>query len=159
MVHERGLENSGRDLATRVAEELGTDRMYACFECGHCTSCCPVRRIDARLSPRKLLHMILLNMMEDVLSGDAIWLCSSCYACQEACPQDIKITDLITSLKNMAFQKGHAPQGVMMQADLIRRQGRLYALDEFDLKKREKADLPAVFLEIDEARRLLEDDQ
>jgi heterodisulfide reductase subunit C len=159
MVDDTEREKAGRDFAGLIAEELGTDRMYACFECGHCTSCCPVRRVDDRFSPRKIIHMIFLDMMDEVLAGDTIWLCSSCYACQEICPQGIKITDLITSLKNMAFQMGHAPQGVAMQADLIRTHGRLYVLDEFDLKKREKAGLPALSLEIDEAKTLLEGKQ
>jgi len=156
LMNDNQLENSSQHFASQVVEELGADRIYACFECGHCASCCPVRRADSRFSPRKIIHMILLGMMDEVLAGDAVWLCSSCYTCQEICPQGIKITDLITLLKNMAFQKGAAPQGVKMQADLIRTQGRLYALDEFDLKKREKANLPALSLEIDEAIKLLE---
>jgi hypothetical protein len=43
-----------------------------------------------------------------------------------------------------------------MQADLIKGQGRLYALDEFDEKKRKKAGLPSLPAEVEGAIELLE---
>jgi heterodisulfide reductase subunit C len=101
--------------------------------------------------------MILLGMIEEVLESDEIWLCSSCYTCQEVCPQGIRITDLITAVRNMAFKEGHLPQGVGLQDRLICSEGRLYALDEFDQKKREKANLPLLLSTIGEAVKLLED--
>jgi heterodisulfide reductase subunit C2 len=154
---DAGFEVATGDFVNQVVTELGGDRIYACFECGHCASSCPVRRVDSRFSPRKIIHLILLGMIEEVLQSDEIWLCSSCYTCQEVCPQDIKITDLITAVRNMAFKAGHAPQGVGLQARLISSEGRLYALDDFDQKKREKANLPPLLSTIDEAVRLLED--
>lgn len=154
---DTGFEVATREFVNQVVEELGGDRIYACFECGHCASSCPVRRVDSRFSPRKIIHMILLGMIEEVLQSDEIWLCSSCYTCQEVCPQGIRITDLITAVRNMAFKAGHAPQGVGMQDRLISSEGRLYALDAFDQKKREKAHLPLLPSTIDEAVRLLED--
>jgi hypothetical protein len=44
----------------------------------------------------------------------------------------------------MAVKEGHAPGGIKAQRDLIRRQGRIYAIDEFDNKKRNKIDLPSL---------------
>jgi hypothetical protein len=68
------------------------------------------------------------------------------------------VTDLINSVRNLAVEKGHAPSGIGMQADLIRDQGRLYALDDFDDKKRKKAGLPSLPSIIDEASRLLREE-
>jgi heterodisulfide reductase subunit C len=104
--------------------------------------------------------MILLDMTRELLEGNAVWLCSSCYTCQERCPQEIRVTDLITAVRNLAVETtGRVPSGVAMQADLIRSQGRLYALDEFDDKKRKKAGLPSVPSLIDEAAELLKEEQ
>jgi hypothetical protein len=50
----------------------------------------------------------------------------------------------MTLLKNMAIKAGHAPAGIKAQRDLIRGQGRIYAIDEFDNKKRNKIDLPSL---------------
>ena len=100
--------------------------------------------------------MVLLGMREEVLKSDFIWLCSSCYACQERCPQGVSITELMIVLKNMAFKEGNIPQGVRMQLDRIREQGRIYAIDDFDNKKRVKADLPALPTSCEDLKVLLD---
>ncbi|MBW2125932.1 MAG: hypothetical protein JRH08_09590 [Deltaproteobacteria bacterium] len=122
-----------RDFARQVVEEFGEERMYACFECGQCAACCPVHRVNAEFSPRKIIHMVLLGMMDEVLDSRVIWLCSTCYT------------------------RGSFPDGIKMQADLISAEGRLYSLDEFDQKKRQKANLPPVLSRVEEAVKLLED--
>jgi hypothetical protein len=50
----------------------------------------------------------------------------------------------MTLLKNMAIKEGHAPAGIKAQRDLIKGQGRIYAIDDFDNKKRNKIDLPSL---------------
>jgi heterodisulfide reductase subunit C len=88
--------------------------------------------------------MALYGLKERVLSSDFIWLCSSCYACQERCPQGVSITEFMTLLKNMAAREGHMPSGIRAQLDLVKGEGRIYPIDDFDNKKRAKIDLPAV---------------
>jgi heterodisulfide reductase subunit C len=144
------------DFAERVAVEPGGEGIRACYACGTCTASCPVRRVNRLYNPRRIIRMIILGMHKEVLGSEFIWLCSSCYTCQERCPQGVRITDLITALRNLAVREGHAPSGVMMQAKLIRGQGRLYALDEFDDKKRKKAGLPSLPSTLEEVARLLE---
>ena len=145
------------DFADQVAGEPGGEGIRMCFSCGTCSAGCPIRRIDARYNPRKTIRMILLGMKDRVLQSDFIWLCSSCYTCQERCPQGVKITDLMTAVRNIASREGFEPPGISKQAELIRSQGRLYSLDEFDDKKRKKAGLPSLPFTIDEVTRLLED--
>jgi heterodisulfide reductase subunit C len=50
----------------------------------------------------------------------------------------------MTLLKNMAMKQGHAPPGIRAQWDLVRKEGRIYPLDDFDNKKRGKIGLPAL---------------
>ena len=140
-----------------VVQEPGAEGIRSCYACGTCTAGCPVRRVNPAYNPRKLIRMILLGMREEVLEGKEIWLCSSCYTCQERCPQGIRITDTIIVLRNMAVREGRTPSGVAMQAKLIKDQGRLYALDEFDDKKRKKAGLPSLPSEVPGAKKLLEE--
>ena len=54
------------------------------------------------------------------------------------------IVDDRKMLKNMAVKGGFAPTGVRAQMDIIRNNGRIYPLDDFDNKKRQKIDLPAI---------------
>ena len=86
--------------------------------------------------------MALDGLKEEVLRSDFIWLCSGCYTCQERCPQGVSITEFMTLLKNMAIREGHAPKGIRVQRDIIKGEGRIYPIDEFDNKKRGKIGLP-----------------
>lgn len=150
-------EGMSSALTSEVGPELGAQGVPSCYACGTCTASCPVRRVNGNYNPRKLIRMILLGMKNEILKGNEIWLCASCYTCQERCPQGVRITDAILTLRNLASKEGHAPSGVSMQANLIRSHGRLYTLDEFDDKKRKKAGLPSLPPEVEEAVRLLKE--
>jgi heterodisulfide reductase subunit C len=100
--------------------------------------------------------MVLLGMKEEVLSSPFIWLCASCYSCQERCPQDVRVTDVITAIRNYAAREGHILPAYEMQIELIRTHGRLYEIDEFDNKKREKAGLPPIPKKAEQVKKILE---
>ena len=100
--------------------------------------------------------MLILGLVEELLRGDTIWLCSDCYTCQENCPMGIKITDIINHLKNLAVTEANVPLGVSTQEKLLKDQGKIYAIDEFDNKKRSKAGLPSLPAIAEEAKDLLE---
>jgi heterodisulfide reductase subunit C len=140
----------------RVAETPGGERVKSCFACGTCTASCPIREIDDRYNPRKIIRMVLLGLKDEVLASDFIWLCSSCYSCFERCPQNVKITDLMTALKNLAVAEGHLPPVFKLQADLLKENGRLYEIEEFDNKKREKMELPAVKLKHPDIQKIMQ---
>jgi len=101
--------------------------------------------------------MALYGLRKEVLESDFIWLCSSCYACQERCPQGVSITDFMTLLKNMAVKEGKAPAGIKAQMDLIKTHGRIYPLDDFDNKKRNKMDLPSLPTTCDVVNKLFQE--
>jgi heterodisulfide reductase subunit C len=138
-----------------VAKEPGGKEVLRCFACGSCTVSCPVREINDIYNPRKIIRMVLYGMKDRVLQSDFIWLCSTCYACQDRCPQGVKITDLMTVLKNMAVKEGYIKPGFRKQAELIYNHGRLYEIEDFDNKKREKLGLPAVQKSFDKVKKLL----
>lgn len=127
-----------------VMEQPGGENITRCFACGTCAAGCPVREIDDRYNPRKIIHMVLLGMKDEVLKSDFVWLCSACYTCQERCPQDVKITDLMTALKNLAVKYGYIHPSFVAQIDALKTYGGLYEIDEFDNKKREKLGLPEI---------------
>ena len=145
-----------RNFKFEVAERAGGEKLKACFACGTCTAGCPVREVNDRYNPRRIIRMILLGMRKEVLESDFIWLCSTCYTCSERCPQGVNIPEIMNVLKNMAVEAGRIPSGAKAQADLIRTHGRLYEIDEFDNKKREKANLPPVQSKCDAIAKIFE---
>jgi heterodisulfide reductase subunit C len=138
------LTKADPNFKREIASQPGAEKIMACFTCRTCTASCPVSAVTNRFSPHRIIRMALYGLRKEVLERDFIWLCSSCYACQERCPQGVEITEFMTILKNMAVKEGHAPAGIKAQRDLVRGQGRIYAIDEFDNKKRNKIDLPSL---------------
>lgn len=115
-----------------------------------------MRAIDDEYNPRKIIRMAILGMRERVLSSDFIWLCSACYTCHQRCPQEVKITDVMEVLKNLAVKEGYIHPSLIMQAELIGNLGRLYAIEEFDNRRRIKIGLPLVHPKCDEIVQLFE---
>ncbi len=153
MKHEASDEKENKYLMSgaldpnfknEIAAQPGGESIKACFACGSCSASCPIAEIDERYNPRRIIRMALLGMKEEVLTSDFVWLCASCYSCQERCPQGVKITDLMVALKNCAAKSGYVHPGIAAQAKPICRDGRIYAIDDFDNKKREKLGLPPV---------------
>ncbi len=76
-----------------------------CYQCGTCTGGCPSGRITAYRT-RKLIRSAMLGLGDYVKSED-LWKCTTCYTCYERCPRDVKITEVIKAMRNVAFQMGY----------------------------------------------------
>jgi len=92
-----------------IASQPGAENFKRCFSCGTCTASCPVAEVNEEYDPRKIIRMAILGMREEVLSSDILWMCSRCYTCYARCPQDVKFTDVMVVLRDMAAREGHAP--------------------------------------------------
>jgi heterodisulfide reductase subunit C len=139
-----------------VTKEIGGENIKHCFSCGTCTVGCPVRVLDEKYNPRKIIRMVLLGMRERVLKSDFIWLCSQCYTCYDRCPQDVKLTDIMTALKNIAVREGYIHPAFREQAKLLGENGRLYEVEDFDNKKRNKLGLPPVKKKFNDVMKIIE---
>jgi heterodisulfide reductase subunit C len=90
------------ELAERV-QELSGENVYACFQCGTCTSGCPyIQEMD--IAPDKLMRRLMFGM-EEVLSSKTIWLCSSCFMCAERCPRDIDVAKVMEALRQITLRQ------------------------------------------------------
>jgi heterodisulfide reductase subunit C len=149
--------NRADPLFIRMIEErFGKENINSCFSCRTCVSSCPVTQVDIRFNPLKIIRLALYGLKEQLFDSAIIWLCSSCYSCQERCPKGVKITDFMIDLKNMAFELGYTPSGIKAQAELIMNNGKIYPLDDFDNKKRAKINLPELPTTCDAIKELFE---
>lgn len=85
--------------------EAGADRIRTCIQCGTCSSVCPSGRRTA-FRTRELIRKALLGLKDEVLSSPDLWLCATCLTCLERCPRQIKVTDAIIIMRNMAADEG-----------------------------------------------------
>jgi len=106
---------------------------YTCTECGRCTSVCPANITGILLSPRKIM-MDTRDRMEEVgknidktgagfedgksliddyITREELWACTSCNACVEACPINIDPLAIITDLRRYAvMEESQAPASI-----------------------------------------------
>lgn len=141
-MREINFSELDRTLTDKVKEFDGHDIEY-CYQCGTCTASCPVFEVDPDYNPRKIIRMLLLGMKE-VLTEDFVWLCSSCYACQERCPQGVLIPGLMRAVKNLAVSEGCVPEGIQEQYTKVKTEGVLYKASSYDNRKRKRLGLEEI---------------
>jgi len=148
------LDRSDSNFIQDLAGQPGGEMIQACFTCRSCVAGCPIAAVNREFSPAKIIRMALYGLKDHVLKSDFVWLCSTCYTCQERCPQGVTITDFMTLLKNRAIKEGFAPPGIRAQLKLVTGDGRIYPIDDFDNKKRSKAGLPVLPTSCEEIKKL-----
>ena len=107
---------------------------YTCTECGRCTSSCPANQTGKKLSPRKIM-MDTRDRMEEVgrnidankgvfvpdnksllndyITAEELWACTSCNACVEECPVNISPLSIIMDMRRyLVMEQSAAPQSL-----------------------------------------------
>jgi Fe-S oxidoreductase len=108
--------------------------MYSCTECGRCSSQCPATYSGKELAPRQLLlnlrdylyqqeNAVLAfkppangdgtevatvgeNVVgENLIHDEVLWACTTCRACEEACPVMIEYVDKIVDMRRHLVQE------------------------------------------------------
>ncbi|NHI84212.1 MAG: heterodisulfide reductase [Candidatus Thorarchaeota archaeon] len=149
---EKKFEALDPEFTKKVSELLGGQDLAACFQCAKCSAGCPVSD-KVNIQIHEVMRMLLFGLPE-VLETDMIWLCTTCYTCQERCPQGIDITDILFGLKNMAFKKGIAPQGYIAARQSFYDMGRLYEPTDWEREDLELEDVPE--LNVDDTKKILD---
>ena len=137
-----------------VSKLPGGQNIKRCFQCGTCNVGCPVREIEEKYNPKKIIRMTILGMRERVLSSDFIWLCSACYTCQERCPQDVRIPDVMNALKNLGVKEGYIHGSFAKRVEFVGTHGKLFPVSQFDNNKRKELGLPQISPENKEVQEL-----
>jgi heterodisulfide reductase subunit C len=153
---EVDMETIDPNFKYEIAALPGGENILYCFQCGTCSVACPVGAEDSRYDPRKMIRMALLGMRTEVLSSDFLWLCSACYSCHERCPQDVKITSLISAIQTIAIKEGYIHPSIIASIELLDKHGRMVEIDEFDNKMRTKFSLPEITEKVEETKEILD---
>ncbi len=85
-------------------------RAWACYDCGKCTATCPIARIGGDYSPRR--HVLAANSRQkDEVVGDAsLFTCLTCSLCDRRCPAEVRYTELVQKLRQVAYKEGMEPE-------------------------------------------------
>ena len=129
------------DDLQKVLKSAGLD-LLACMQCGTCTGSCPSGR-HTGLNTRRILRDARKNKVA-VLSEDSLWLCTTCYTCQERCPRGIPITDALLELRRLAVKEGFMLPEHRKISEMVLEYGHAVPLDEETKKKREELGLDPI---------------
>lgn len=136
------VENLDTSFLRKVTKQPGGEQILVCFQCGVCSSSCPLRLINPEYNPRKIVKKAILGMKDQVLSSDFVWFCADCNACTERCPQGVNPSEVMKAIKNVAVKEGIIPTAIKKIVENLEEHGRVYPLEEFTQEEREMLDLP-----------------
>lgn len=83
-------------------------RLELCIQCGTCGGSCP-SAADMDHTPRMVFAMVRAGLRDEVLRSNTPWMCVACQTCTVRCPQEIRIPDVMSTLKAIAEEARVAP--------------------------------------------------
>lgn len=105
------LQSLTSPITLSKAKPFGNTSYNSCYSCQRCTNICPVvRNYEAPaevldMMPHQIIYSLGIGNMDIAVGSQMIWSCSTCYLCQEHCPNGVELTDIFYRLKNMAINK------------------------------------------------------
>lgn len=126
----------------RLMEEPGVENLMLCYQCGICTADCPIAMRVEEFRPRKIARLAAFGQKERLLMSDLVWLCAGCYTCYERCPENVRVSEIVSALRRLALREGviHPTYKALMEN--IVQNGYIYELGEFENEMREDDGLP-----------------
>ncbi|MFH0897443.1 MAG: 4Fe-4S dicluster domain-containing protein [Candidatus Bathyarchaeota archaeon] len=126
-----------------ISKVPGAEKLMQCFQCGTCTADCPSARFSKLYKPRRIARMVQFGLKDRLLSDDHLWLCTSCYACIDHCPQDVEVASIVRVLRNIAVkEKNRMPLVSKELVTSLLKTGYVYTFPESRLKRRADQGLP-----------------
>ena len=126
---------------------------YSCTECGRCTSACPANITGKKLSPRKIMmdtrdrveevgRNIDKNgsfiddnkkLLNDYITKEELWACTSCNACVEECPISINPLSIIMDMRrSLVMEESSAPGEINNMMNNIENNGAPWPYNQQD---------------------------
>jgi heterodisulfide reductase subunit C len=94
--------NPRSETALKV-EELSGQNLFACYQCGECSSGCPMSE-EMDLLPNQVIRYLQLGFSE-VLGSKTPWVCSSCLTCSVRCPKEVDIAGIMEALRTIRLRE------------------------------------------------------
>jgi heterodisulfide reductase subunit C len=123
--------------------DAGIETVKHCFQCGTCSGSCPSgRRTPYKV--RQIVRKCLLGLKEEVITDDALWMCTTCYTCQERCLRSVKIVEIIKKARNIAAHAGYMAKPHKMTGVFVINTGHAVPINDAVKALRVKIGLPEV---------------
>ena len=124
---------------------------YSCTECGRGTAECPASQTGKKLSPRKIMmdtrdrltevgsflnkgkEVNANTLLDNYISREELWACTSCNACVEACPIAIDPLSIITDMRRyLVMEQSAAPTALNNMMSNVENNGAPWPFNQQD---------------------------
>jgi Fe-S oxidoreductase len=118
-IRKRSAAQWAQELARRHVDAFGpsgsgladrAESFWGCVQCTTCTSVCPVVAVspdparDLDLTPQQIMNYLRMGLKAQTLGARMVWSCTTCYKCQEYCPQGVPVADILYELRNLGAE-------------------------------------------------------
>jgi heterodisulfide reductase subunit C len=117
----------------KLKSSLAQFSLAACFNCGECSSACPIFYERSVFDPQWIFRMANLGLCEALLQSPAIWLCIKCQRCTNACSQLVKGHLIIERLKKLSVSEGFVAENFPFAWKMYQQSLYSQLLDEINL--------------------------
>ena len=156
-IPEEGIEEVPEKFGASDVADLSWVQLlnaYTCTECGRCTSACPASLTGKELSPRNIMMKTRDRLAEvgrnidnnngtfkddgkqllnDYITPEELWACTSCNACVEECPISIDPLSIIMDMrKYLVMEQSAAPQELNMMMTNVENNGAPWQYNQQD---------------------------
>lgn len=91
-----------------AASIMSAHNIYACQDCGKCSSACPVALAGKSFSPRAIANAIVAGELESQPIREDVWSCLTCGLCYDRCPSAVSFPDFIKEMRNAQISSGNS---------------------------------------------------
>ena len=84
---------------TSLMEIVSRHDVYACQDCGKCSSACPLTLAGKNFSPRALANAVISGDIDAAATEADIWSCLTCGLCYDRCPSAVNFPEFIKDLR------------------------------------------------------------
>lgn len=126
---------------------------YTCTECGRCTDECPANQTGKKLSPRKIMMDTrdrveelgkaitsgkkegaeANQLLDNYITREELWACTTCNACVEACPVSINPLSIIMEMRRyLVMEQSSAPTELNVMMTNVENNGAPWPYNQMD---------------------------
>ena len=97
----KGCSRTDPELSRKLASIANGETLKYCYQCGTCTSVCPISKFIGIYRPNKIMELCKLGI-RDMPQSNAFLFCCACTLCTKGCPQGVKVHKIMQTMKELA---------------------------------------------------------
>ena len=98
---------SRKDIKNELVDKielLSGQNVFDCYQCGNCSSGCPV--VDYMdYAPSQVLRLAQMGAVDDLLAAGTMWVCAACLQCSCRCPKGIDVAKVMEALRTINLRR------------------------------------------------------